>query len=150
MTKASYFTMHQDYVDRATDASSMRDNDNCVVVALSLVLGIDYLEAWELASKYGRKHRQYWYLEVLLAILYSRGIRSRRQWRLRKPGTPKGRLRKTRGRYTSKTIGKRLPKGTWVVAYCDHVAILRDGELLDWSIGTNKRVDFVQRLVRLT
>lgn len=147
MSKNPYPSLHPDYIDRAIDAEAMGDDQHCVVMMMSIVLGTSYEEAYYMADDYGRKKAEGWYMEAALAILHSLGVRSMRRWRIRKPGTPK-RLRKTHGRYTSKTIGKRLPRFTWAVVYCDHVAILREGELLDWSVGKTKRVEFVQRLER--
>ena len=123
------------HVARAT-LIGLGDRNFCTVIALAFALNISPRAAQNRLAAYGRRKGKGTTIYVLLAAITAGG----KSWkRLEKHPCTKA---KTMGSLM-KTIPRR---GTFLIYQTTHVAIVRDGEVMDWSEGRRKRIIAVYRI----
>lgn len=117
------------------------ENNDCSVVAMSILTGYKYSTVHALFKKYGRKDRKGTQNEVtdkVIKELESKGfvfeeIRPRQDY-------IRHGERQEFGKYSLRTIIKFYPKGKYLIHVHKHALAMVDGKIEDWSKGTMKRV----------
>jgi hypothetical protein len=116
-------------------AGEHRGRRDCAVVALQLATGKTYEECHAALGARGRKTNRGTHTSTLVSAGHDLGFVVSRLYLKRTDG-PK--------RYTMKTIGDALkPTAKYIIFMHDHFAAFVDGEVRDWSAGSNRRVKWV-------
>lgn len=144
-----------------TARNQLNETNDCGVIATAIVTNRSYKDAWMALQRNGRKPRSGSpFFAINVAVTQLNGKIEGDLYR--GPVTNRGvkfygyqnqtvgiynYIRKPDGgQYTTKTIGKVLPKGRYLVYSSGHVSALIDGEIHDWANGRAKRVNFVTKV----
>jgi hypothetical protein len=127
---------HNHYSAMREALTATGDTNFCSVIALAFALDISPAQAQKRLREFGRRKGKGITLPVLLLAIVEGG---RSYKRLTKHRCTKAK--------TMITLMKSIPKrGTFLVYQTTHVAIVRDGEVMDWSEGRRKRIIAVYRI----
>ena len=124
------------YKETKISSSKMGERNDCVVIALSITSGKSYEEIHEILKKYGRKDRRGTYFGTIRKAVLEVNPNAVFD-QVTKPGG---------GKYTSRTIGKVLTEGNYIVFTRGHAAALVDGVIEDWSADRCKRINKIIKL----
>ncbi len=134
MTTTKY--KHNEYPLMRQALVQTGDRNFCTVIALAFALDISPAAAQKRLRALGRRKGKGVIFPVLLAAISSGG---KSYTRLEKHPCTKAK--------TMITLMKLIPKrGTFLVHQTTHVAIVRDGKVMDWSEGRRKRINGVYRI----
>jgi len=124
-----------DYDKVCAASRAMGEDNDCVVMALSMVLDEPYEKMHRILQAHGRKPKQGASWGIICRILRQYGITP--QLTIVNKRNSKGGLSK----YTAKTIGQRFPYGVFLMDYQgSHVAALIHGRVYDWTAGRRHRI----------
>ena len=112
------------------------DRNFCTVIALAFALDISPATAQKRLGRYGRRKGKGTSIYALLAAINDGG---KTATLLKKHPCTKAK--------TMISLMKSIPRrGTFLVHQTTHVAIVRDGEVMDWSEGRRKRIAAIYRI----
>lgn len=115
------------------DRFAMGEKNDCAVKAIALATGISYPQVHATLKAAGRRNRCGTYL-----------------WQTEKTVKNLGfdmiRIPLSRG-CTTKTVGRFLTNGNFLVRISRHILAVRNGQVLDWSATAMKRVKEIFRIV---
>lgn len=122
--------------DRLRERSAFRGEKNdCSVVAVAVVTGLDYDTAHAQLKAAGRKDRRGPSYDVIFKVLKDNGLETVK-------------LTSEFLGHSIRTLGPLLPQdGIFMVGMRKHVAGIRDGNVEDWSQFRKKHVEAVWKLV---
>lgn len=104
------------------------DDNFCSVIALAVALDISYEQSWNLFRMVGRRA--------------NKGVSDRQiQSALRTAGVVFESIK-----VTAKTVRTFKYKGNFIVTTCNHALAHQDGETLDHSAGTKRRIECVYKI----
>jgi hypothetical protein len=124
------------YKEMKVSSSKFRERNDCVVIALAIVSGKTYEEARQILKKNGRQDRKGTYRYAIQKSVLEVNPNAEFEYITKPCG----------GQYTSRTIGKALPKGNYIVLFRSHAAAMVDGVIEDWSDGRCMRVQEIIKL----
>ena len=127
---------HTSYPTMRQALTANGDRNFCTVIALAFALDISPALAQKRLRAYGRRKGRGTSIFALLAAIKDGGKTTKM---LEKHPCTKAK--------TMITLMKSIPKrGTFLVYQTTHVAIVRDGEVMDWSEGRRKRIISIYRI----
>lgn len=130
----------RDYHPRFAELEEMklrkREKADCTVKCLAILANIEYGLAHAYLKKAGRPHGKGPSWEQFWDVWESVGYMVTKVWH---------RATSAEG-LTPKTVGKKFPKGRYILAMRGHVAALVDGQVIDWSEDTKKRIVEIRRV----
>ena len=115
------------------ESIKFKENNDCTVIAATIVTGASYAEVHKRFKNAGRKKGRGTYDPMQREVLEQLGAKID-EWEPRK---------KNGGRYSVRTIGKVLHTGKHYVFIKRHALAVVDGEVHDWSNGRLHEVEKV-------
>ena len=132
------------YKELKAYAEAMGDKNYCSVVAVAVILDLDYKKAYRLCAKYGRKHGKGMCTYDILALVRDNGANAQSVDRAKVLATV------DRPNYRVKTLttnnfkmSKYYNKGRYLVFVNGHVAAVRNGVTHDWSANKAKKIQLL-------
>ena len=128
-----------DYCDTIRkERSKYNETNDCSVVAVSIVLGIEYGKAHKLLEQMGRKHMKGAYQRQIIAAVRSSGASCERVLNALEPWTKKCK--------TPISLQRNIPDGNYLVFTRRHVFAVTDKRVRDWTEGRRHRILAIFRI----
>jgi len=115
------------------DLTHSRNKNDCGVRALAAACGASYEDAWDALELAGRKPGRYTYNKQLIAAALALGKVLQ--------------FNDSMAGVTVRRLSRELPAGSWIVHVNRHLLAVVDGIVVDWAIGTLKRVKYAFKVV---
>ena len=132
------------YEELKAYAEAIGDKNYCSVIAVAVILNLDYKKAYRLCAKYGRQHRKGMYTCDILTLVRENGANAQK--------VDKDKVLATvdRRNYRVKTLtinnfkmSNYYSKGRYLVFVNGHVAAVRNGITHDWSKNKAKKIQLL-------
>lgn len=131
------------YIKAKQSRAAKGDNNNCSVIAISIVCRVSYVRAHKACEYQGRKKGHGQHSSVTRAIIKDH-FHCELTPVLNRNGKP---LRQKNGsKYTPKTIGKRCKSGYFLVSVDGHIFAVVNGQVEDWTNNRNHHITSVYRV----
>ena len=124
-------TEERKFYERAKKQRLSGEHSDCSVIATSIVCRVPYNHAHKALASQGRRCGGGAYLSWTLSAARGLGCKV--------DSIPFGKQKNGSG-WTAASIGKRFPRGYYLVSMKGHIAALVNGEMQDWTDGRRHRV----------
>lgn len=129
-----------DYDRIKKERSKYNETNDCSVVAVSIVLGIDYGKSHKLLEQMGRLHMEGAYLDQIVAAVRSTGATCERVLSGLEPWSKKCK--------TPISLERNIPSGDYLVFTRRHVLPVTGKKVRDWTSGRRHRVLTIFRVTK--
>jgi len=134
-------TMTELYQKLKKQSEKMNEYNDCAVKAIAVACNIHYKDAWDLASKFGRRFRgRTNSSRITFPAIKSKGFVC--------TDLQGHKMNKAK---TTRSLKSLIPsKGVFLVFVRGHVFAVRGGEIHDWSEGRCHRIKLIVRVSKKT
>jgi hypothetical protein len=128
------------YAETISESQRVGERNDCVPIALALTCNVPYRQVLSVCREHGREDGRGMLLytrsggDILPDLVKALGCRIERPVEMRVTYNRYG-YTNFRPRFTVATVGKRYPKGVYLVRIRRHILAMVDGQVLDWTSG---------------
>lgn len=135
------------YASTSADSDQVNETNDCMVKAFAIAYNIKYSVIHEMAARHGRPHRSGtpWYtIESMMKEVNPSFSWDNDRIMPRRVYQRDGRT--INGKYTTGSINKFYPKGTFIMFSRSHATTMVDGVVEDWSANRRKQINFMYQV----